>query len=154
MVSFCIWKYYLAMKNKSKTNFAITGAAALFVGFAGTVQAVPIPTHIVQSIIQGSANDKPANPVAFDLRAPAPPKKAKAIKPVRAIVSIPEQGRMPMPSLTMPVISAPTAATSLVFKPVTPATSSAISVPDGGATGVMLGGVFGGLALLRKKLKA
>jgi hypothetical protein len=157
MVSFCCNEYSAAMKN-NKTNFAITGAAALFVGLAGTAQAIPIPAHTAQSIIQDSADKKPAGPVALVLPAPAPPKKSgKKTKPVPVIpviVTIPEPGSIPVASFTMPVVIPLTIVSGIVLQPVTPAAASIISVSDGGATGAMLGGVFGGLVLLRKKLKA
>jgi hypothetical protein len=180
----------MKIKN-NQTNFAVTGAAALLVGLAGTAQAIPFPVHTAQSIIQSSANKKPANQALALLPAPAPAQKAgKNIQPAPVIfsspghgllpvpsltvpivsspghgvqpmpsltapiVSIPEQGVLPMPSLTMPAVSPPTIAAGLVHQPVAPAAASTIPIPDGGPTGAMLGGVFGGLALLRKKLKA
>jgi hypothetical protein len=155
MASFCPEEYSAAMRNKiNKTNFAITGAAALLVGLAGTAQAIPMPAHTVQTILQGSAGKKSASRVVSISRAPVQPKKAaKRIKPIPPIVSIPEQGVIPMPPLTTPLVPAPIIPSALVFNPVIPAAST-IPVPDGGATGAMLGGVFGGLVLLRKKLKA
>jgi hypothetical protein len=166
------------MRNKNdKTNFAVTGAAALFVGLAGTAQAIPISAHDFQSIIQKSADKTPAVQDGLIFKDPVPVKKAVVVaKPIPkfvaspeddviphakadlvnltipkrpAIVSIPEEGVMPVPSLKMPVISI---ATGLVLKPVPKPESAPISVPDGGAAGVMLGGAFGGLALLRRKL--
>jgi hypothetical protein len=157
MVSFCFNAYSAAMKN-NKTNFAITGAAALFVGLAGTAQAIPIPVHAAQSIIQSNANKKLAGPVAFVSHAPVPPKKpakkTKHVPVIPVIVTIPDPGSIPVPSFTMPVVSPTTIDSGLVLQPVTLAVASVTSVPDGGATGAMLGGIFGGLVLLRKKLKA
>jgi hypothetical protein len=153
MALFCFQNYSLPMKN-NKTNFAITGAAALFVGLAGTSQAIPISPHAAQSIIQSSANKTPTGLAALVLRISAQAKKAgKKTKPVPSLSSSSTLGVIPMPSLTMPVVSMPIVASGLVIQPILPAASPVSSVPDGGTAGAMLGGTFGGLALLRKKLK-
>jgi hypothetical protein len=141
------------MKN-NKSNFAITGAAALFVVLAGTSQAIPIPPHAAQSIIQSSASKKSVGVAAIVSRISAQAKKAaKKTKSIPSLSSSSTLGVIPMPSLTMPVVSTPIVASGLVIKPILPAAVPVSSVPDGGTAGAMLGGTFGGLALLRKKLK-
>jgi hypothetical protein len=136
----------------NKTNFAFTGAAALFVGLAGTAQAIPIPAHTVQSAIDSAGNKKPPGRIALVSFEPASLQRSG--NKIRPVVSIPEQGSIPVPSLTMPVVSAPIIPSGLVIKPIVPVAVRATSVPDAGTTAMLLGGSFGGLALLRKKLKA
>jgi hypothetical protein len=152
MASFCLRKYSPAMKI-NKTNFAITGAAALFVGLAGTAQAIPTPAHVVQPIVQNGGNRLSAG-LILRMSAAQAKASAKKTKTVPILASGSTLGSIPMPSLTLPEVSGPVIATGLVIKPVVPAAAPISSVPDGGATGAMLGGTFGGLALLRKKLKA
>jgi len=174
------------MRKKMKhTSFIIAGAATLFVGIAGNLQAVTIPmqsngntdtrswvlatdAHGNKSILGQNLNGGeiayPVNQGGLDqISASLNAALSKAVSAQNAAahnnpglpgVSHGSQGAPPMTIL--PVSPSPVTiiqgAPPLVPVPVVKISDS-ISVPDGGMTIVLLGGVFCGFVIVRKNLK-
>ena len=107
-------------------GFVITGAAALFVGLAANVQAIPIS-------------------IAGDLDTEMGSWIGRYAHQSEAAFSFGQSHRNE--SLAGPTAFA-------LFAPREPLSRNPQSVPDGGMTAMMLGGVFCGFVLLAKKMKA
>lgn len=149
------------------TSLAISGAGALLVGLTGEVQATTIPvrvnTHAAPPANPAFSPQTHAGPATLtpptlvlpvSVQAPsaaaARNSRAPLVRPGRTVLTVPVATVAYVPS----PINVPGLVGSLVTPvPVAPSPVPAASVPDGGSTGVMLGGVFGGLALMRKKFK-
>jgi len=170
--------YCLVMKHKVNLSGITIGAAALIVGLAGNVQAIPI-THRVYhtSHVASASNQSNQNASLASLTAPIAPQASTTShlvnarqtrgrqKPAAGNLNLPissgltlgsSQGTLPVTVLTAPLL--PVVPVNLPPAPVPVVTGAAsaaspVGVPDGGATAAMMAGSFGGLALLRKKLK-
>jgi hypothetical protein len=168
-------------KNLSRKSFVIAGAAALFAGLAGNMQAAQISIQnnseagviswvlgqnirgqdpqgkeIAHFIVgQAGQNQISANPDA-SLSGSVPALSANSHGNLGQPVVLPASYSS-MPLVTMlPTVHSPTSTGqgTLPFTSVAAANVPAsISVPDGGSTALMLGGVFFGLAFLRKNSK-
>ncbi|HXI69048.1 MAG TPA: VPDSG-CTERM sorting domain-containing protein [Verrucomicrobiae bacterium] len=166
------------MKHKVNLSGITIGAAALIVGLAGNVQAIPI-THRVYhtSHVASASNQSNQNASLASLTAPIAPQASTTShlvnarqtrgrqKPAAGNLNLPissgltlgsSQGTLPVTVLTAPLL--PVVPVNLPPAPVPVVTGAAsaaspVGVPDGGATAAMMAGSFGGLALLRKKLK-
>ena len=144
------------------TGLVMTGAATLFVGLAGSVQAIPIvvrnhttalhatTTHqVTGSMVQSNPNQILTTLVsASHLSASTSVHNASshhvAVLNHRAPgITVPVGGTLPGGVLPKPLPSG----TNQI--PVTISTAA----PDGGTTAAMLGAAFCGLVLLRTKLK-
>jgi hypothetical protein len=160
-------------KKINQTNFAITGAAALFVGLAGNVQAIPMPMHSqnVNEAVQAAARKE----AALLARSPRVPKVVAGSNPVASNVG-PARHGVPVtlspltiqhhpphyvahngtPGLTPYVYTEPSTINLVLPQGGTVAkvSSAAVGVPDGGPTAAMMAGALGGLVLLRKKLES
>jgi VPDSG-CTERM motif len=143
---------------REKANFAglaIAGTAPAFVGLAGNVQAIPISIHGARlgkiepffsdhlggkthSIELGNLNKNPSRPTLFPVSGSGAAQNSSSHHNFWPWKSPYHKYGAP------PLTSSPTASS--------PAPTT--SVPDGGTTGMMLGGVFCGFVLLRKKLEA
>ena len=167
-------------KNISQISFVIAGAAALFVGLAGNMQAAPIPIQNnseagVRSWPLGQnirGQDPQGKEIAYYVANQASQIQISASPDASLSGSVPGQGAggnnnsslpgsLPgsqgAPLVTiLPTVHSPTS-TGQVTSPLTAVTAAnvpaPISVPDGGTTSLMLGGVFCGLAFLRKNSK-
>jgi len=186
MVASCSRTYYRTMRKKiNQTGFVIAGAAALFVGLAGNMQATPISIHdnweagmrswilgrdlqgnewilgqnlhgneIAHFIDQSSHNQISTSPNAF----PSGPASAQN-GDVHGNPGLPglSQGSQGAPPLTiLPLIHGPASVNDGVPPlAVVPISNSPalVSIPDGGATALMLAGVFCGFVFLRKNPK-
>ena len=162
------------MKNKINLSGITIGAAALIVGFTGNVQAIPTTQHdfIASHPIRALGQSK-QNPGVAALTTSVSSKSGKVKqahlhqKPSARNLNFPisggskpifGQGAYPLNDLHAPLLPAspvnlPPAPKPVVTGGAAPA-GNAIAVPDGGATAALMAGSFGGLALLRKKLKA
>ena len=148
-------------KKTNQTSFAITGAAALLIGLTANVEAIPISMRTLsasQSALAFNQSPASSNPSVSS-------KKVNAnTKSVSRNLKHPGFGRppSPLPGQGGTPVTVPTGTIILpggtLPKPLSPPgpnqPSGPSSVPDGGTTATMMGGVFCGLALLRKKLKA
>ena len=151
-------------KNNYHFKAVMGGVGALCVVFAGQVQAVPIVAHANYGAAPPArqVNDNP------NLVMPAvvvPPTLLLSVsKLISSTVAGYKQSRLNLELSGPVVLVAPVGTISYVpatinvayprIKQATPAAIVAAPIPDGGLTGAMLGGVFGGLMLLREKLKA
>jgi hypothetical protein len=135
-------------KTINPTAFVIAGAAALFAGLAGNVQAIPISIQDqsnhggVHFSVQSSHNQSLASPTASVLSGSVLAQNAVGphnFGPWNFHDSWSfhhgRQGGLTPPS------------------PLSRQDSSSASVPDGGTTAMMMGGVLCGFALLGNKLK-
>jgi hypothetical protein len=147
-------------KKINLAGFTMVGAAALYVALAGNVRAIPFTVHddVVNSAIRsqnllsgqsdyeaalaldhGNRNQGHGNPTALILSTSARVQNTSR------------------PGNSSPRISRPRKHGHGVEAPSPQPTGqdpAPVSVPDGGTTATMLGGVFCGLVLLKKKLKA
>lgn len=165
------------MKSKINLSGITIGAAALMVGFAGSVQAIPITRHaFTASQSARSLAQVKTNPV-LDISTAANSSKSSKVKP--------HAGRKPVPGavagdLILPISDGVAVTTDqgaytevLLNAPLLPdepiklppptvivvtsngvALQNGVGVPDGGVTAALLAGSLGGLVLLRKKFKA
>jgi len=139
----------LGLRKTIKLKASVcAGAAVLCAGLVGNVQAIPIMTQDEQEAGMRSWKLKPeqrdsAAALASELSARhqsiASPTASHFFSSVPAESVGEARGLGPL--------------NSHHHKPGVP-TPASTSVPDGGSTGLMMGGVFGGLALLVKRLKA
>jgi hypothetical protein len=147
-------------KKINLAGFAMVGAAALFVALAGNVRAIPFTVHddVVnaairsQNLLSGQSDYEAA--LALD----HVNRNQGHVSPTALILSrsarVQNTGQLGNSS---PRISHPRKHGHGVETPPPQSTGpnpSPVSVPDGVTTATMLGGVFCGLALLEKKLKA
>jgi VPDSG-CTERM motif len=161
------------MRKKINLAGVQIGAAALFVGLAGNIQAIPLTLHDYSTNQAVRALDQNRKNQSFtSLAASLSPKPAKGKNVIVRRSS--RLGNLPHPILggLLPVAAQGTFPTGLgttttlpglpveiLPQPLAPASAgttkapSAASVPDGGATAAMMAGSVFGLALLRKKLK-
>jgi hypothetical protein len=147
-------------KKISLTGFTIAGAAALLVAVAGNVQAIPFTTHdevgnaairsqslqrgqsdyeMVLALDRGNRNQSLTSPSAFNVLMSTQVQNAGQLLNSTPRVSRPRRrGHNAVTTSTQSNGNNP--------PPVT--------LPDGGSTAMMLGGVLYGFVLLEKKLKA
>jgi hypothetical protein len=148
-------------KNIKLTGSLIAAAATLCAGLAGDVQAIPISMHddldagmgpwtlshekshyeAAYSFDRINQNQGLGSPTVFHLVTSVPLKIAGE---THGLGSKKVHHHKPGVTVTPPA----------AIVPPREGVPSAASVADGGSTGLMMGGVFCGLALLRKKLKA
>lgn len=158
------------------TSFIIIGAAALFVGVAGKVQAIPTTFHNGRTYQAAHAfdhvnrNQSLASLTASISSMPVNGKKAGGhgnftlrrgnhpypiLGGLTPLSPVTGQGNYPAGALnggTAIIIPGQVLPKPLSTGTVKPA--GAVGVPDGGMTATMMVGSFFGLALLKKKLKA
>jgi hypothetical protein len=164
----------IAMKNKINLSGFQIGAAALFVGLAGNVQAIPTTlrdysaSQAVRALEQSQENQNYTRLAASISTKLVKGKRAVARRNLRlanlnhltlgGLTPLPAQGTFPagvlgggtttlLPGVPVTILPRP-------LPPVTANGSSPNGVPDGGATAAMMAGSICGLALLRKKIKA
>jgi hypothetical protein len=142
-------------KKASLASFVIAGAAALCVGLAGNVQAIPFPMHgdldagnswnlrhdqsdyeTVRSLNQSNRKQSLAGPTANLSFRSVPAQSAGEFHNFSSWNSHHDRQGVPR------------------TPPGQDRKHSPATVPEGGSSGLLLGGVFCGLALLVKKLKA
>jgi hypothetical protein len=158
------------MKNKLNLPGFTIGAAALIVGFAGNVQAIPFTQHNFSASRAAHVPGRSTQSLSLaSLTASAAPNPVMARharghhNPGAGIVNLPisigltpasSPGVFPVSVLHAPLL--PIAPINLPPSPGLVATGAAgpVEVLDGGATAALLAGSFGGLMLFRKKLKA
>jgi hypothetical protein len=138
-------------KTITQPGLIITGAAALFVGLAGNIYAIPIPFHMKPDVVSSTAkaaektpainpaivNGNPVSLAVFPLSSSDPIQGLRS--PVGTIGKLPNFH----PIQYVPV----TVVVTFVKTPTN-------NVPDGGLTALMLGGTFSGLVYLKRKTKA
>jgi hypothetical protein len=148
-------------KKISLRGYTITGAAVLFVGLVGNVQAIPI------SILKNPIALKSASPkvgttkigAIYGVNLDNLNKNLKAL-PVLLLpvleTALHSSGSYDFSPAKLPNFNhyknAPPPPTN--FTPAPPASALVASVPDGGITVAMLGGVFSALVFLKRKLEA
>ena len=138
------------MTNKlNLTGYAITGAVVLLVGLAGDVQAVPIsiiknPGLLVKSTkpatTPGAVLGGPINATTLLLTGSAAPGHAGSF----------DFSSTRLPKYKVFVFKPPV----IAFIPPTHNPAAVNSVPDGGITVAMLGGVFSAMVFLKRKQEA
>ena len=157
-------------KNIYQTSCIITGVAALFVGLAGTVQAIPMTIHnhnVQQALPSTGQNNQsritPAtSPVASSVQSPnaGQPRSGHHVfqfghgaTPI--LTPVTNQGAHPVSGLHSPILPIiPVNLPPIVHSGGGTTGANAVGVPDGGTTAMMMGGAFCGLALIKRKLKA
>ncbi len=162
------------MKTKFNLSGLTVAAAALCVGFAGNVQAIPITLHDFRASQAVRAPDRgKQNQTLVSLTTSISPRSSKA-KPAQAhqkpgarnlilpisggLTLSSSQGAFPARGLHAPLL--PASPVNLPPPSITivsssgGATQNAAIVPDGGATAALMAGSLGSLVLLKKKLKA
>ncbi len=140
-------------KNIKRISYAIAGAAVLFVGLAGNVQAVPITTKNPSGLATaphqarttpvvnlGSVIMTPINPRALLLSGSDTARRAS--------------GSYTVSSARLPQFSVMKHGTPVVFVTApTGRVALGATVPDGGTTGALLGGSLSALIFLKRKLE-
>jgi hypothetical protein len=133
-------------KKINLTAFVTTGAAALFVGLAGNMHAIPISMH----------NDSDAGMWSWNNAGEPRNLGSRYFNHHRhgVTTTLPSLTGLDPVSPTLP----PLTGLDLVSTTSPPLTGqepndSSTSVPDGGTTAMMMAGAFCGLALVRKTLK-
>ena len=166
------------MRNKFNLSGISIGVAALVVGLAGNVQAIPTTTRDYNASQSARSLDwSGQNQSLASLQTLRSTKVVKAkkvagsrkaggknlIRPILVgltpLSPVANQGVLPTGGLAagtpLPLpVTVLTQPLSSGSSGTTAQVDSATSAPDGGTTATLLGGTFCGLALLRKKLKA
>ena len=147
-------------KKINLAGFTIAGAAALLVALAGNVRAIPFTAHdeVVNSAISSQNLRSGQSDYEAALALDHGNRNQGHVSPTAPILS--RSARVQNTSQlgnSSPRISRPRKHGHGVEAPSPQSTGPnppPVSVPDGGTTATMLGGVFCGLVLLEKKLKA
>lgn len=158
-------------KKIYRTSCVITGVAALFVGLAGTVQAIPITLRdhnaqqALHSLGQNSHNQSRVSAAGSLLSGSVRSlntggQRSAGLGNLHRRghgVPVTDQGAYPISVLRAPIT--PVSPVRLPQAPIRvlgggTASETPSAAPDGGTTAVMMAGSLCGLALLRKKLKA
>jgi hypothetical protein len=145
-------------KKINLAGFTMVGAAALFVALAGNVRAIPFTVHddVVNSAIRSQNLRSGQSDYEAALALDHGNRNQGRVSPTALILS--RSARVQNTSQlgnSSPRVSRPRKR----GHGATPTQSNGqnpppLSVPDGGSTAVMLGGIFCGFVLLEKKLKA
>jgi hypothetical protein len=147
-------------KKINLAGFTMVGAAALFVALAGNVRAIPFTVHddVVNSAIRSQNLRSGQSDYEAALALDHGNRNQGRVSPTALILS--RSARVQNTSQlgnSSPRISRPRKHGHVVETPSPQPTGQnppPLSVPDGGSTAVMLGGVFCGFVLLEEKLKA
>jgi hypothetical protein len=148
-------------KKISRTGFIIAGAAALFVGLAGNVQAIPISMHDFSKLTKSVAS--PTDSLLTGSHKAISISISDLSKPIKSVASpidffsgsiLAENVDAPRNVISLDLKQEEPLVTSSSFvqgpAPTVTVKALVASVPDGGTTGMMLGGAFCGLVFLKK----
>jgi len=155
MVTFGLPDYYRAVKITNLKCLIIAGGAALFLGLAGNVHAIPFPlTHAPGSDTR--LGNEMKGPGGYATTCPVELSRlqaefAKSLHSVREGMDIVHSAG-PFRNHNQPDVPSGLALT--VVRQTCQEGDHAANVPDGGSTAIMMGAALIGLAFVQKKLKA